>query len=68
LANSNPPRGTGYQTQKGSSSFERIPAGFTVTLHSTLKIKQENGRKGVILFEKLNSLSLFLLFDLGDAA
>jgi len=31
---------------------------------TSMKSKQEDGRKGVILFKKLNSLSPFLLFDL----
>ena len=41
-----------------------VAAAVTITLHSTLKIKQENGRKGVVLLRQLNSLSHFLLFDL----
>jgi hypothetical protein len=44
-------------------------AAFTLTLHSTLEEQTGEGEEWSNLLEKLNSLSLFLLFDLGgDAA
>jgi hypothetical protein len=39
-------------TQAGILIEFRIAAAFNVTVHSTLNSKQEDGRKGVILFEK----------------